>query len=284
MGAILNKFNQYIKWGASKFTDNFDVLASTKDGSDGIQTHLYEIRKKTGEAISSLETSVDGKVQNNGGNGYSTGAELKAKIVLAQNTARSGVSNAASAKSRADSAYSLASGKMTQGTADGRYLKLSGGANSSVRINVGGFVKFHDVLVDTISSNGSVDAKYGDFYTTLNSNGDAYFKNLTVDGKFTNNSDINLKEKIKKEVNSLEKISKINGYNYNFKADNKKRLYSGVIAQEVEKVFPHMVTISKKTGLKSVSYTELIAPMIEAIKELNDKIESQQKEIEKLSK
>jgi hypothetical protein len=45
----------------------------------------------------------------------------------------------------------------------------------------------------------------------------------------------------------------------------------GVIAQEVEKVFPELV-ITDEQGLKRVEYSGLIAPLIEAVKELDDRL------------
>ena len=54
-----------------------------------------------------------------------------------------------------------------------------------------------------------------------------------------------------------------------------------VIAQEVEKVFPEIVSTNNK-GYKSVEYGNLVAPLIEAIRELNNKIDAQAKEINTL--
>ena len=48
----------------------------------------------------------------------------------------------------------------------------------------------------------------------------------------------------------------------------------GVIAQDVEKVFPQLV-VTNDNGFKSVNYPGLVAPLIEAVKELkadNDKL------------
>ena len=45
----------------------------------------------------------------------------------------------------------------------------------------------------------------------------------------------------------------------------------GVIAQDVERVFPELVETTLE-GLKRVEYTGLIAPIIEAIKELDDRL------------
>ena len=47
----------------------------------------------------------------------------------------------------------------------------------------------------------------------------------------------------------------------------KKRRGFGFIAQEVEKVFPEVVTEDKK-GFKSIAYAKLVAPLVEGVKEL----------------
>ena len=102
-------------------------------------------------------------------------------------------------------------------------------------------------------------------------------------------SDRRLKENITKIESPLEKIQKLNGYTFDWKKDGRKDI--GVIAQEVEKVFPALVATNKETGFKSVEYGNLVAPLIEAVKELATKIEDivknytdQQKEINELKK
>lgn len=88
---------------------------------------------------------------------------------------------------------------------------------------------------------------------------------------FYYSSDRRLKENIIKIDNPLEKISKLNWYTFDWKNDGRKDI--GVIAQEVEKVFPQAVKTSEVTWYKSVEYGNLVAPIIEAIKELSYKIE-----------
>jgi trimeric autotransporter adhesin len=56
----------------------------------------------------------------------------------------------------------------------------------------------------------------------------------------------------------------------------------GLIAQDVEKVFPQVVTTHVKTGLKSMAYDHLIAPVIEAIKTLWSEISGLKAENERL--
>jgi hypothetical protein len=88
---------------------------------------------------------------------------------------------------------------------------------------------------------------------------------------FTYSSDRNLKTNIKTVNNALSKIQKLRGVTFNWKKDGSKSV--GLIAQEVEQVFPELV--SGTEGNKGVEYGNLVGPLIEAVKE-------QQKEIDKL--
>jgi hypothetical protein len=89
---------------------------------------------------------------------------------------------------------------------------------------------------------------------------------------FNSTSDINLKENIKPLEDSLNKVLQLNGVSFDWKETQQPSV--GVIAQELEKVFPELV----KTGEnKSVNYNGLIGVLIEAVKE-------QQKQIEELKK
>lgn len=92
-------------------------------------------------------------------------------------------------------------------------------------------------------------------------------------------SDARYKRNIASLDNSLEKITSLNGVTYFWKQDeypnkhfnDKKQI--GVIAQEVEKKFPELVETDDQ-GYKSVNYPALVAPIIEAIKELKNMVVS----------
>jgi hypothetical protein len=59
---------------------------------------------------------------------------------------------------------------------------------------------------------------------------------------------------------------------------------AGVLAQEVEQVFPELVSTTSE-GIKQVNYTGLVGVLIEAVKELkakNDALEKRVAELEKL--
>ncbi len=94
-------------------------------------------------------------------------------------------------------------------------------------------------------------------------------------------SDARLKKDLVKITSSLDKVNAMNGYYFKWKKDDKKDL--GLIAQEVEKIFPDAVweytdPDSKKT-YKNVEYGHLIAPVIEAIKELTTLVKSNKADI-----
>lgn len=91
-------------------------------------------------------------------------------------------------------------------------------------------------------------------------------------------SDINLKENIKPLQNSLSKILQLKGVSFDWKNSNKNQI--GLIAQDVEKIFPELVSSSADTKLKSVQYANLVAPLIEAVKEQQTQIEELKKEVE----
>jgi hypothetical protein len=60
--------------------------------------------------------------------------------------------------------------------------------------------------------------------------------------------------------------------------DAKEQPGMGVIAQEVEKVFPDLV-FTDDQGRKKVEYAGLIAPLIEAVKELDERVHALEAEI-----
>ena len=98
---------------------------------------------------------------------------------------------------------------------------------------------------------------------------------------FTSSSDRRLKENIEIISDPLVKIKQINGITFNYK-DNKHQ-GAGVIAQDVEKVLPQLVS-SDQDGFKSVLYDGLIGLLIEAIKDQQKQIDILSNEIENLKK
>jgi hypothetical protein len=109
---------------------------------------------------------------------------------------------------------------------------------------------------------------------TTSNNGERLYVsgNIRATGSITANSDITLKKNLLKIKNALEKVEQINGYTYELKEDDSKR-HGGVIAQEIDKVFPEIVNTGND-GLMGVEYGNISALLIEAIKEQNIKIKN----------
>jgi hypothetical protein len=89
-------------------------------------------------------------------------------------------------------------------------------------------------------------------------------------------SDERLKENIQPIVDALSKVESISGNTYDWK-EGFETIHShtghdiGVIAQEIEKVLPEVVT-NRETGYKAVQYEKIVPLLIEAIKELSAKV------------
>ena len=101
---------------------------------------------------------------------------------------------------------------------------------------------------------------------------------ITVNGvvtctSVTETSDLSLKSNIEPLTNVLDKINQITGYKYNFTSNNSSSM--GVIAQDVEKVFPELV--KGEEGSKSLQYSGLIGALIESVKELSAKVTALEK-------
>lgn len=110
--------------------------------------------------------------------------------------------------------------------------------------------------------------------------------NITYSGTLTDTSDARLKmdiEPLRDYGSVLDKVNAIKTYSYRMKGDPDSPREFGVMAQDLEAVFPELV----KTGTdpmrtKSVNYVGLIAPLIEAVKLQQTEIEALRSEIESL--
>lgn len=95
-------------------------------------------------------------------------------------------------------------------------------------------------------------------------------------------SDIRLKKNLEPLRNSLDKVRSLHGFSYKWIDSDKCSI--GLIAQEVELSFPQVVHTDPKTGYKSINYGLLVAPLLEAIKEQQDQIDSLKDQVDELRK
>ena len=88
--------------------------------------------------------------------------------------------------------------------------------------------------------------------------------------KIRGRSDEKLKSNINNIKNALQTLKTLNGKSYYYKKSS--QISYGLIAQEVETILPEIVE-TDEDDIRSISYNDIIAFLIEAIKELDDKIE-----------
>ncbi len=105
-------------------------------------------------------------------------------------------------------------------------------------------------------------------------------------------SDKRLKENIKPLENSLDKVLKISGVEFDWKElteEEKETIHGneghdiGVIAQEVEEILPQVVT-TRDTGYKAVKYEKIVPLLIESVKELKREVDEIKQKCDCLNK
>jgi hypothetical protein len=97
-------------------------------------------------------------------------------------------------------------------------------------------------------------------------------------------SDLKLKEDVRGIQQAKQQLFKLQGVSYLLKSDENadlRRRHTGLIAQEVEKVFPDMV-FETDQGVKAIAYIELIPYLIEALKDQQNTIDNLQAEIDNI--
>ena len=96
---------------------------------------------------------------------------------------------------------------------------------------------------------------------------------IVAGGNVTAYSDIRIKANIETIPSALDKLDQIRGVTYTrTDLEDKEQRYAGVIAQEIEAVLPEAV---RDLGdIKAVDYNATIALLIQAVKELTDKVKA----------
>ena len=119
----------------------------------------------------------------------------------------------------------------------------------------------------------------------INGTGGINITGVVTATDFNSTSDESLKENIHTIEDPLTKVVQIRGVNFDWKETQKPSV--GVVAQEVEKVFPELVQLTQQGegGLgehKTVNYNGLIGLLIEVVKEQQTQINSLNERLSKL--
>jgi len=101
---------------------------------------------------------------------------------------------------------------------------------------------------------------------------------LTVAGDIILSSDARLKSNIVTLGPTLISLMQLDAKRYTMKADKEQKQKIGLLAQEVQKVFPELVR-EDKNGMLAVNYQALVPVLINALKEQEGQIKAQEKEM-----
>ena len=132
---------------------------------------------------------------------------------------------------------------------------------------------------------GASDFIYSGSKVGINNTVNDLTYNLEVSGSIRassavlSNSDERLKENIYPIDNALSRVGQIEGVYFDWKEGGERQV--GVIAQQVEKVLPEVVSEDKNSYL-SVDYSKIVPLLIEAINEQNSIIKDLEDRLSKL--
>lgn len=167
-------------------------------------------------------------------------------------------------------------------TPDDGFLRLSAGGGTATAvqsyIDLSGYSQTADMNSNIVfGASGAERMRVTS--TGLNVVGAIY-----ATGNITAFSDQRYKQNIVRLDHSLDAIRSLSGYYYTREDYLPGERHIGLLAQEVKEVLPEAVHYDSTNDKYSVNYNCLIAPVVEAIKELYDRSEAQAKTIEAQAK
>jgi hypothetical protein len=155
-------------------------------------------------------------------------------------------------------------------------------SSENLDINTGKTYKIggSPVISSNTLGSGVVNSSLTSVGTLTNLNvGNVYSTGIITATDFNSASDIKLKENIQKIDNPIDKIVKIDGVRFDWKSDNKPSM--GVIAQNIEKVLPELVSGEDS---KTVNYNGIIGLLIECVKTQQEQIDELNRRLDDLTK
>ena len=158
-------------------------------------------------------------------------------------------------------ALSFATTLANSGVTAGTYLKVTVDAKGRV-------------TGASAMTSGDVTSALG--YTPANKAGDSFTGSISVSGSITATGDITaysdarLKTDIETITGALDRVRKLRGVTFSRRDTGNRSV--GLIAQELALIVPEAV-MTHEDGLLSVAYGNLVGVLIEAVKDLADKVE-----------
>ena len=257
---------------------SYSNSASTTRGATGTaSTAMGEGTTASGDYSTAMGESTTASGYYSTAMGSYTNASGWYSTAMGRSTAASGYYSTAMGYSA--TASGSRSTAMGDGTDASDYASLSIGRYNSVNSTVtagGSATSFDTDNAALVIGNGTGSSTKSDAFVV-------YFNgNATLSGDLTINSDARLKDNIQPLGSTLNKLHQIEGKTYSLKKDEKHTPKIGVLAQEVQAVFPELVT-EGGDGILSVNYQGLVPVLINAINEQEVKIAALEAQNEQLS-
>jgi len=298
----LNDANPRIQWiGASSFagtdlefraansftsTSSTLVATMTNDGNTFFGTPLTTSTTKVGIDFTDIGSTRTGLTTENNTTSSGTVTGLKS-VNNFSCYVKTGLQVTSSGGAYGDTgvSVSLRDGFYSSGVS--AFVTSNGGYTYGVRGSI--------TLPSGITTNNFGAGIYGSSAAVSNRFAGYFDGNVTVNGIFTS-SDEKLKEEIKNEEAILDRIMELNAVTYKFKENDQlnlpEELQHGFLAQNIEEVFPELVTTIRKPVIdkenkiageyeyKAVNYIGLISILTSSIQELNEKVATLESERE----
>ena len=207
--------------------------------------------------------------------GYATTASGSSSIAMGLSTIANGPnSTAMGISTTASGGVSTAIGRSTTASDYGSLvIGQYNSSGSSVTNNATSFSTSNTAFVIGNGTSGSLSDAFKVMF-----NGDTTVSNdLTVSGDVVISSDARLKSNIVSLGSTLAKLLQIDGKSYEMKGKQK----IGVLAQEIQEVFPELVSEDDNEML-AVNYQGLVPVLINALKEQQIEIETYRDEVSEL--
>ena len=161
-------------------------------------------------------------------------------------------------------------------------------ASPAYKLDVDGSVNASALLINGTPVSGAIslttdDTTNDSYYITFSSANTGSVESINVANAlyfnpstgtlsatiFNSLSDETLKKDVKTIENALNKVDSVRGVSFRWKTNDQPSL--GVIAQEIEKIAPELIT--EMDGIKNVNYDGIIGILIESIKDLKARVE-----------
>ena len=138
------------------------------------------------------------------------------------------------------------------------------GANAS-GTNTGEFI---------VNDLGTAVGGVGTRRMTIKNNGAVQFTGSVTAASYFTASSLALKDNVRTFAHALDTVSRLRGVRFDWKDSGQPAV--GLIAEEVETVLPEVVTHADNGAAAGVSYASLVGVLVEAVKEQQAKIDTQQ--------